>query len=364
MSDYYADKRYFVYRHVVPNGKMYIGITSKACPELRWGVGGSAYSKSNKYFWSAIQKYGWDNIQHIIVAHNLTVDQACRIEAYLIQKYDTFMHGYNQTSGGIYPTAITDEIRKTISHKVRAYHSSLPRGYWPEKFKGHTISAMTRRKLSARLKGRKIAEDVIRRRVVTYKANLTPEIRYKIGSSMRGKHLSEARVQKLREANTGKVVSNATRQKISENAKQRFSVKHIWVHKGDKELEIPEDKLHLYLADGYILGRSNIKNVYLTKDNNTIKVATENLDTYLAAGWVRGFSDSRYESLRKGQQKFVYTYKGMEFPTGKALAMYLRNNGYPKIVQGTINLICSGKVVKSYPELSAEIVRNPIHENI
>ena len=71
MRDYYIDRKYFVYRHVAPNGKMYIGITSKSDPTHRWGSGGVCYKK-NAHFWNAIQKFGWDNFQHIIVAHGLS----------------------------------------------------------------------------------------------------------------------------------------------------------------------------------------------------------------------------------------------------------------------------------------------------
>lgn len=53
-------------------------------------------------FWRAIQKYGWDNIQHEIVAENLSHDEACDLEIELIAKYKTNnpKYGYNQTSGG------------------------------------------------------------------------------------------------------------------------------------------------------------------------------------------------------------------------------------------------------------------------
>ena len=84
MTDYFKHRKYFVYRHVAPNGKMYIGITGKSDPIYRWGAGGICYKK-NVHFWSAIQKYGWDNFQHIIVAHGLSVDTACHLEEYLIK---------------------------------------------------------------------------------------------------------------------------------------------------------------------------------------------------------------------------------------------------------------------------------------
>ena len=53
------------------NGKMYIGITSRT-PEARWGNNGSQYTKAkNPCFYNAIQKYGWDNFEHIILEEKI-----------------------------------------------------------------------------------------------------------------------------------------------------------------------------------------------------------------------------------------------------------------------------------------------------
>lgn len=364
MNDYYKDKKYFVYRHVAPNGNMYIGITSKSTPEERWGRGGNGY-KSNAHFWSAIQKYGWDNFEHIIVAHGLPVDTACRLESYLITKYNTMEAGYNQTSGGIRPTEITSEIRQAISCKVRAYHASLPEGAWSAKFKGHVISESARRKQSAKLKGRKVPQDIIDRRVVTFKKNLTPEIRYRIGSATRGKHLSEAARLKISAAHTGKIVTAETRQKLSQSLHDTYANSpRVWVHRANEECWIDIANLPEYISSGYVQGRCNVKNIYISRCGQTIKITESDLDSYLIDGWARGFDSSRHANLRKSQQKFIYSYKGNTFNSGEELAQYLRVNGYPKIVQGTINVICQGKTVLAYPELSTEITRRPCNESM
>ena len=363
MISSYQNRRYFVYRHIVPNGKMYVGITSKSNPELRWGVGGKSYFK-NKHFWNAIQKYGWDNIIHIVVAHNLTVDQACRLEAYLIDKYDSFNNGYNQTTGGVYPTEISEEVRNTISHKVKCYHSNLPVGAWSEKFRGHKLSEEAKRKIGAKARGRKYSKDVVERRKYTFQQNLTLERRAMYGSFSRGRILSEQTRNKISQANMGRFVSTDTRVAISQKAKDRFSVKHIWVHNADRELEIPKYAQTLYEAQGYTVGRLNLKTIYLTKDGTTIKVCESAVDSYLLEGWCRGFSEDRYNNIRKSKQKYIYIYKGITFTSGKALAIHLRDNGYPKIVQGTVNSICTGHTIAAYPELSIEIQRKSVNENI
>lgn len=90
-----------VYMHVNKiNNKMYIGITSKK-PTARWRKNGKGY-KTSPYFYNAIQKYGWDNFEHIILFTDLDENCAKNKEKELIKKYQsnnrTF--GYNCTEGG------------------------------------------------------------------------------------------------------------------------------------------------------------------------------------------------------------------------------------------------------------------------
>ena len=55
-----------VYMHTFPNGKVYIGITSQET-ERRWRSDGYGYNKQGLIF-NAICKYGWDNVDHKILA--------------------------------------------------------------------------------------------------------------------------------------------------------------------------------------------------------------------------------------------------------------------------------------------------------
>lgn len=98
-------KKWIVYVHVFPNGKKYFGITSKQ-PNARW-ENGKGYSKEHQpIMYAAIRKYGWDNIQHIILFDNLTEQEAKLKEIELIAENKTNCHkygdkyGYNMTDGG------------------------------------------------------------------------------------------------------------------------------------------------------------------------------------------------------------------------------------------------------------------------
>lgn len=90
---------YSVYKHTnLINNKSYIGITSQKC-ENRWGLDGKGYELQPK-FYRAIQKYGWNNFQHDILYTNLDKETALKIEADLIQTYNTIKNGYNVSPYG------------------------------------------------------------------------------------------------------------------------------------------------------------------------------------------------------------------------------------------------------------------------
>ena len=91
---------YSVYIHTVKeNNKKYVG-QCVGDPHRRWGNTGHRYK--GQFFYNAIQKYGWDNITHEIVAENLTQEEANELEIKLIAKYKTNNRefGYNITPGG------------------------------------------------------------------------------------------------------------------------------------------------------------------------------------------------------------------------------------------------------------------------
>jgi hypothetical protein len=78
---------------------VYIGITKKK-PSYRW-VNGLGY-KSSPHFWSAIQKYGWENFKHEVLFTGLSCDEACAMEQKLIAQYKATdrLYGYNEKAGG------------------------------------------------------------------------------------------------------------------------------------------------------------------------------------------------------------------------------------------------------------------------
>ena len=94
IKPYEKNAKYLVYVHIFPNNKKYIGITSQTT-QRRWR-NGKGY-KSQKMLTRAINKYGWDNIEHIVLFKNLTQEEAEQKEIELIDKYKTNIrkYGYN-----------------------------------------------------------------------------------------------------------------------------------------------------------------------------------------------------------------------------------------------------------------------------
>ena len=136
---------YTVYAHITPSNKRYIGITGTPI-QKRFGKNGNGY-KTSKYFWRAIQKYGWDNIQHIVLYRNLTKEEACKKEQELIAQYQSnnSKFGYNCSLGGEsggYGTHLSDEARKKISiaNKGRKHpHTEYQDKLQSKRLKGNTL---------------------------------------------------------------------------------------------------------------------------------------------------------------------------------------------------------------------------------
>ena len=150
-----------VYKHTTPSGKVYIGITSNK-PEYRWDHG-NGY-KCNKHFWRAIQRYGWDSIEHEILASGLTHEQACALEIELIAKYGSTnpKKGYNHSTGGDGATGISPsaETRKKMSELRKGrLVSEETRKRLSESHKGWTHSERTRKKISEASKGKVIGQE-------------------------------------------------------------------------------------------------------------------------------------------------------------------------------------------------------------
>lgn len=133
---------YSVYIHIFPNGKVYVGAT-RVSPEKRWGSNGCNYK--NPEIISDIKKYGWKNIRHEIIARNLSIEEAEKMEIDLIKRYNSSdsRYGYNISEGGI----ICKKCSKRTKKKLR------------EANLGKVMSEESRKKISKYQKGQVRSEE-------------------------------------------------------------------------------------------------------------------------------------------------------------------------------------------------------------
>lgn len=159
-----------------------MGISSD--PEKRWN-NGNGY-KHNYLFYRAIEKYGWDNIEHIVLMTGLPLEKAKTIEAALISKWNLTDHnyGYNLSGGG--DGLLSEHSRKLMSESRKGKQTSL----------GRKLSQDSKDKIAASLR-----KYYSTNRPVFY-----------------GRHHSEETIKKLK----SRVVSEETREKMRQNCKRRY----------------------------------------------------------------------------------------------------------------------------------------------
>ena len=204
------ENNFTIYCHISPSAKMYIGITCHN-PKHRWNRG----YDHNAHLQSAINKYGWDSFQHIILAEHLSKDWACMLEQILIRdlKLQDPQFGYNASSGG---DCSALGCRR----------------------QGRKLSEETKRKMSEARRGKPLSAEH-REKIRQSKLNMSDETKKKISQSKLGNKaglghtLTPEHREKLRQANLGNKHclgvhrTEETRRKISEKAKQRYQQKQI-----------------------------------------------------------------------------------------------------------------------------------------
>lgn len=125
-----AGQKYIVYKHTAPNGKVYIGLTKQTVSE-RWRDG-KGY-KNNVLFYADIQKFGWNNIKHEVIARYLTEEEGMHLEAELIHQYKSIFpeYGYNRRPGEEYHDEFKDakEARKQSEEQQQYYPTVEPKKY-------------------------------------------------------------------------------------------------------------------------------------------------------------------------------------------------------------------------------------------
>lgn len=112
-------KLYVIYLHKNKiNGKCYVGQTCQK-PEERWGANGNGY-KGQDYFYRAIQKYGWNNFEHIILETNIPENLVNEREAFWAGYYHALApEGYCLKTGEQQHTECSNDLRQIKSKAMK-----------------------------------------------------------------------------------------------------------------------------------------------------------------------------------------------------------------------------------------------------
>ena len=202
---------YVVYVHTFPNGKRYVGISKNVKRRFRNGKG----YQNQKVMYSAVQKYGWKNVETKILFEHLTAEEAKQKEIEFIALYKTTdnRYGYNQTLGGEGGNGRveSEENKKRFGEMMSKLHKGVP---------------------------------------------LSDEHKEKISKALRGKpkaYSDEGR-QKIIESNRTRQYSQQTREKMSQNTKTAMKEKnmskylsHVWQENKDQR----KAKLRIAMYDRY-----------------------------------------------------------------------------------------------------------------
>ena len=234
-------KKYYVYIHVCPNGKRYVGVTGRD-PESRWQEGnGYQY---NKHFYSAILKYGWNNIIHEVFEVD-SKEEMYRKEVELISFYHSNdpEYGYNNSTGGEY-----SHLGCKCSEESRKKMSEANKNKWSDPEYREKMSEVNKKKWS------------------------DPEIRKKISEAMKGKShtFSEEHRKRIAENNRRKAKDPEFRKKLSEAKKGKtrkpFS-EEARKHMSESHKGKPKPKVRIKLPDGTIIEitKQNLGRYYINK---------------------------------------------------------------------------------------------------
>ena len=206
------EKTYKIYKHVFPNGKVYIGITSRDL-NVRWDSG-KGYGDT--LMGRAVKKYGWDNIKHYVLKGDFTESQAKTKERELIAKYHSmdYAYGYNQTAGG--DGSLGYKHSDVAKKKMSQNHADVSGLNNP--FFGKHHSEETCEQLRLINKGKAISKESRKKISIAMSGENHP---------LYGTHCSEERKRKISESNKGVLLgvkfTEDHKKKLSESVRQSWN---------------------------------------------------------------------------------------------------------------------------------------------
>lgn len=229
---------YKVYVLTFPDNRKYIGMTRQPI-KRRW----KAHEYKSQAMKEAILTFGWDNVKKEVVAENLDLEQAGRLEVELIGKHKTLDRnfGFNTTKGGdtfnIHSEQFLNDLHNRmvgnkycVGRKISAKHiKALHDGRTPESYKkatanriGVPLSDEVKAKMSAKAKERWQDEEKRKFFLSRVSRDMTGE-----KNPMYGKTQSVETREKIRAKALGRKMSLETRRNMSEASANKRKVLQV-----------------------------------------------------------------------------------------------------------------------------------------
>lgn len=234
------------------NGKIYVGQTINEEKRKKYRISCVNSKRSNiQIVEKAIRKYGYENFKYDILEKHYyssledMYNSLDILEIYYIDKYESYIKGYNETKGG--------EGSKGYKH------SQNTKNKIGKAHKGKIIPEWHRKRISEKNSGRKLTEEHIKQ----------------ISIKNSGKHFSKEHRDKISKGRKGIIISEETRKKMSEARKipiNQYSLDGIFIRQFGSIKEAAE----------YINGDSrhicrSLKNFKFTHKGYRWKYAKEDL---------------------------------------------------------------------------------------
>lgn len=234
---------YTVYKHISPSNKVYIGIT-KGAVEKRWNCG-FGY-RHNQYFFNAIRKYGWDNIEHKIVASGLSLENASQMEKDLISFYKQQGISYNIAEGGLdgFTRPRTKQEKENLSAFFKEYFKTHEH---PLKGKKHSNESKLKMSIAAKRNWKDNYEKIYKRLITLIKVGvyniLTKDYTEYSSEKDAAIELNVAPSVLRRHVNNGRLLNNlilfpVDKLSFEEAMRRTYQIEKMNIHKGGKEIGV------------------------------------------------------------------------------------------------------------------------------
>lgn len=210
------------------NGKLYIGKTISTLATRRKGHEVDSFNNtSGSIFLRALNKYGLENFDWVVICEVGGADELNDLERFYILKLDTRIpNGYNITEGGdggdtLFNHPRKQQIIEKRRESIQNFVNSLSEEERKQKYTAH--SSPLRNKTWEEFFGEEKATEMkknLSEKCTGYRH--TPEAIEKISQTGQGRIVSEETKEKIRRTETGKVVLEETKQKQKEAGIRRF----------------------------------------------------------------------------------------------------------------------------------------------